>query len=276
MGKLRIKIHPLFIIFGIYFAFTGKVFSFLTYTLCACVHELGHSLAAEKFGYRLKNVTLMPYGALVSGDMAGMSEGEECFVVIAGPLTNFVVGAFILALWWAFPETYPYTQLAAEANFALAAVNLLPAFPLDGGRLLVCVLSKKFGRVAAVKAAKILSFVFSGALAALFVYSCFKCVNFSILFFGAFIFLGATDKNSADAYVRIFDRISMDKIKKYKEIREIAVNSSLTVKKMYRILSGENLYRVYVFSERGELIRKIEPDELFDYLSMKNPRDKIA
>ena len=69
MGKLRIKIHPLFIIFGIYFAFTGKVFSFLTYTLCACVHELGHSLAAEKFGYRLKNVTLMPYGALVSGDM---------------------------------------------------------------------------------------------------------------------------------------------------------------------------------------------------------------
>lgn len=276
MGKLRIKIHPLFIIFGIYFAFTGKVFSFLTYTLCACVHELGHSLAAEKFGYRLKNVTLMPYGALVSGDMAGMSEGEECFVVIAGPLTNFVVGAFILALWWVFPETYPYTQLAAEANFALAAVNLLPAFPLDGGRLLVCVLSKKFGRVAAVKAAKILSFVFSGALAVLFVYSCFKGVNFSILFFGAFIFLGATDKNSADAYVRIFDRISMDKIKKYKEIREIAVNSSLTVKKMYRILSGENLYRVYVFSEDGELIRKIEPDELFDYLSMKNPRDKIA
>ena len=68
----------------------------------------------------------------------------------------------------------------------------------------------------------------------------------------------------------------MDKIKKYKEIREIAVNSSLTVKKMYRILSGENLYRVYVFSESGELIRKIEPDELFDYLSMKNPRDKIA
>ena len=45
---------------------------------------------------------------------------------------------------------------------------------------------------------------------------------------------------------------------------------------MYRILSGENLYRVYVFSESGELIRKIEPDELFDYLSMKNPRDKIA
>ena len=50
MGKLKFKVHPLFIIFGIYFAFTGKVFSFISYTLCACIHELGHSSVAEKVG----------------------------------------------------------------------------------------------------------------------------------------------------------------------------------------------------------------------------------
>ena len=119
MGKLKFKVHPLFIIFGIYFAFTGKVFSFISYTLCACIHELGHSLVAEKLGYRLKNVTLMPYGALVSGDMSGMSLAEECLVVVAGPLVNFLLGMLILGVWWVFPETYPYLELAAEANFAL-------------------------------------------------------------------------------------------------------------------------------------------------------------
>ena len=53
MRGRRQKVHPLFIIFGIYFAFTGKVFSFISYTLCACIHELGHSIVAEKLGYRL-------------------------------------------------------------------------------------------------------------------------------------------------------------------------------------------------------------------------------
>ena len=51
MGKLKFKIHPLFFIVGIYFVAIGKVFSFLVYTLCALIHELGHSLMAQKCGY---------------------------------------------------------------------------------------------------------------------------------------------------------------------------------------------------------------------------------
>lgn len=275
MGKLRVKIHPLFIIFGIYFAFTGKVFSFLAYTLCACIHEAGHSLAAEKFGYRLKKITLMPYGAIVSGDMSGMSAAEECFVVIAGPLTNFFIGSLILALWWVFPESYPYTELAVQANFALAAINVIPAFPLDGGRLLVCLLTRKTGRFKAVKIAKATSFVISGALSALFFYSCFKKVNFSILFFALFVILGAADKNSADSYIRIFDESSPDKIRTCKEIKEIAVKRSLPVKNVYRLLTGGCLYRLYVFSENGELLKVVEPYELIGYLSGRLPKDSV-
>lgn len=275
MGKLRVKIHPLFIVLGIYFAFTGKVFSFLAYTLCACIHEAGHSLAAEKFGYRLKKITLMPYGAIVSGDMAGMSAAEECFVVIAGPLTNFFIGSLILALWWVFPESYPYTELAVQANFALAAMNVIPAFPLDGGRLLVCLLARKIGRFKAIKFAKITSFVTSAALSGLFVYSCFKKVNFSILFFALFVFIGAIDKNAADSYIRIFDEASPDKIRTCREIKEIAVKRSLPVKKVYGLLTGGCLYRLYVFSDNGELLKVIEPQDLIGYLAEKKPKECV-
>ena len=276
MGKLSFKVHPLFIIFGIYFAFTGKVFSFLSYTLCALIHEAGHSFAAEIFGYKLKKVTLMPYGAIVSGDMSGMSAREETVVVIAGPLINLVIGFFIFALWWVFPETYPYTELAAQANFALAAINAIPAFPLDGGRLLVCLLSRKIGRVKAIKLAKIVSYVISAGLIGLFVYSCFVKVNFSILFFAAFVLTGALDKNAADSYVRIFDELSADKMKRAKEIKEIAVKENTTVKKLYRILTGDYLYRIFVLSDDGKPIKIIEPYELADFLSERTPNEKVA
>ena len=275
MGKLSFKVHPLFIIFGIYFAFTGKVFSFLSYTLCALIHEAGHSFAAEIFGYKLKKVTLMPYGAIVSGDMSGMSAREETVVVIAGPLVNLVIGFFIFALWWVFPETYPYTELAAQANFALAAINVIPAFPLDGGRLLVCLLSKKIGRVKAVKIAKIVSYVISAGLIGLFVYSCFIKVNFSILFFAAFVLTGALDKNAADSYVRIFDELSLHRMRRAKEIKEIAVRSDTTVKKLYRMLTGDYLYRVFVLGGNGKPLKIIEPYELADFLSEKLPNEKV-
>ncbi len=276
MGKLRFKVHPLFIIFGIYFAFTGKVFSFLSYTLCACIHELGHSLVAEKLGYRLKNVVLMPYGALVSGDMSGMSLSEECLVVIAGPLVNFLLGMLILGVWWVFPETYPYLELAATANFALAAVNLIPAFPLDGGRLLLCGLSKIMPRSRAVKIAKIIGYLFSVVLLGVFIYSCFTTVNFSALFFAVFLFLGAADKSAADSYIRICDGMSVYNIKKAKEIKELAVLETLTVKQTFRLLTGNCLYRLCVYSHDGKLKKVIQPDNVSDYLSGKSINDRIA
>ena len=107
MGKLKFKVHPLFILFGIYFVFTGKVFSFIVYTLSALIHELGHAIEAQKCGYRLFNVTLMPFGAVIKGDISGMGYLDEIRVSLSGPFVNFCIGVGLVALWWTFPETYP-------------------------------------------------------------------------------------------------------------------------------------------------------------------------
>ena len=85
MAKLRLSIHPLFFIFGLYFAITGRVFVFLTYTVVAVIHELGHSVAAARLGYRLNRIVLMPYGAVVSGDIKDLSFRDEIEVALAGP-----------------------------------------------------------------------------------------------------------------------------------------------------------------------------------------------
>ena len=110
LKKLKLTIHPLFFISGIYFAIIGKVYSFLIYTITALIHEFGHYVKAEKLGYMLKKVQLMPYGAVISGDLSGLKIRDEILIALFGPLVNFCVGVGFLALWWCLPTTYPFTE----------------------------------------------------------------------------------------------------------------------------------------------------------------------
>ena len=141
MDKLKFTIHPLFFIFGLYFAFIGKVFSFLVYTLVAVMHEFGHFYASSKLGYKLNRIVLMPYGALISGNLEDVSYKDEALIALAGPLVNTITALFFAGLWWFFPSTYPYTELAFFASISIAIINLLPCHPLDGGRFLSSTLS---------------------------------------------------------------------------------------------------------------------------------------
>ena len=91
MGGLRLYVHPLFLIFGAYYALTGKILIFIIYTLSAVVHELGHSFAAAGLGYRLNKITLMPFGAVASGDIDGLKLKDEIKIALAGPLINLAI-----------------------------------------------------------------------------------------------------------------------------------------------------------------------------------------
>ena len=99
MGSIKLKIHPLFWLFGVYYALTGKIMMFVISTTVALLHELGHSFSADRLGYRLNSVTLMPYGAVVSGEESGLKAKDEIRIAFAGPLTNLAIGVvFVLAL----------------------------------------------------------------------------------------------------------------------------------------------------------------------------------
>ena len=272
---MTFSLHPLFYIFGLYFAFTGKVFSFLTITFCAVVHEFGHALAAERRGYKLKKITLMPYGAVISGETGGMTAADEIYTVIFGPLVNLFTWLFILALWWLFPITYPYTELAATANFSLFFVNLLPAFPLDGGRLLLCLLTKPLGRKKASIITRSVGVFLSLSLLGLFAYSCFTTVNFSLAFFAAFLLFGAIEKRPDDRYIRLIDQLSAENVRKARTIKRLAVKQGFTVKDLYAAMDGASLYEIEIYSQSGKLLRKLPPGELCEELKTKTLKEPL-
>ena len=204
MGGLKLKFHPLFILFGVYYALTGRVLMFVIYTFSALLHEMGHSFVAGNCGYALNKITLFPFGAVVSGDLDGLKCRDEIKIALAGPLMSLAIGLSFVSLWWMFPEIYAYTDTAVQANIAIALINFLPIMPLDGGRVLCATLSIWLKREKALKICKALGGTLSLALFSLFVLSCFYTINLSLLFFSLFVLFGTFGKSSKNNYIRVY------------------------------------------------------------------------
>ncbi len=107
------------------------------------IHELSHSLIARNTGMPVRGITLFIFGGVSEMEDEPPTAGSEFFMAVVGPLSSLALSGFFIALWALFNfalETTPvWTSLAlylSIINFALAAFNSLPAFPLDGGRIL--------------------------------------------------------------------------------------------------------------------------------------------
>lgn len=247
MGRIKLSVHPLFLLVGVIYAFTGKILYFVVYTISAIIHELGHSIVAGSFCCELNKITLMPFGAVVKGNIEGLSFLDQVKVALAGPFVNLGVAVFFVAVWWIVPEVYAYTDIAVEACTSIALVNFLPIFPLDGGRILVCLLCHKFGEKKGEKISKVISVLFALLLTAGFIFTCFNCVNFSLLFFSLFVMIGTFGKARENRYMRAFKSINSLNLKNGVPFKKIGVDKDVTIKKLITMLDFKAINEVAVF-----------------------------
>lgn len=255
----KYSIHPLFFLVGAACFLTGKALPFIVCTISAFLHECAHAFYASSVGYKLDKIILMPYGAVVEGNVEGITIKDEIVLCLFGPLFNGATALLFVALWWIFPDCYPYTEDIVSVNASLAVVNLLPAFPLDGGRILRRALDL-FDVKHASAVCKGVSGFFSLAFFAVFVCTCFYTVNFSFFAFAALLFCGCFQK----------DRGRYEKIKlSYKgnfargiEIKRIAVDENFTLRKLLKFFSRDKYLIADVYSEQGEFLRSFRQDDI--------------
>jgi stage IV sporulation protein FB len=140
---VRIRIHLLFWLVIFSSVWTGQFLELITLFVLVLIHELGHISAAHSFRWRITSLELLPFGGVAKTDEWGtVPAREEVIVALAGPFHNVMMVlsglAFYHVGWW----TDDWTRYFIQGNTMLALFNLLPAYPLDGGRVMQAVLGR--------------------------------------------------------------------------------------------------------------------------------------
>ncbi len=116
---------------------------------CILLHELGHALTARQFGIQTEDITLYPIGGVARLQRIPRSPGAEILIALAGPAVNVAIvgGLAVLGVLGVRGPLAEFGMWLLLANVLLAGFNLIPAFPMDGGRVLRAMLSPWLGRL---------------------------------------------------------------------------------------------------------------------------------
>jgi len=170
IGSVRIHVTFLLFlawIFGVNYvssgqqaAWNGLLFMILLF-VCVLLHEFGHIFTARGFGVNTPDVILLPIGGVARLARIPEKPSEEFLIAIAGPLVNVAIAALLVVVGGAHLQPQRFANLdisggglvdqLAAVNLFLAVFNLIPAFPMDGGRVLRALLASRLGYVHATE-----------------------------------------------------------------------------------------------------------------------------
>lgn len=242
---------------------------------CIIAHEFGHALTARHFGIRTPDITLLPIGGLARLEKMPENPREEILVALAGPAVNVVIWAVLSLLFFNAPASNglageTLSSLPADLariNLWIALFNLLPAFPMDGGRVLRALLALRMDRVSATRraarAGQVLAFVL-GVVG-------FATGNFILLFIGLFIMMAA-GAESADVAMKSVARGLMARDAMITAYESLSPDDSLDAASAALIRTTQHEFPV-IEPVSGRFVGLLTRQALFTALSA-NPRPR--
>ncbi len=246
---------------------------------CVLLHELSHALVAKRYGVKTRDITLYPFGG-IAAILKQPSPRAEVAIAIAGPLTNLAIAA--LLFWWIdFPalddnthRTFSFSERLLITNLAIALFNLLPALPMDGGRVLRAMLALFNVKNATMIAARISQAIcLMLAIAALPTGQPMLFVIAFIIFFGAIQeYVRAESRLVALAFVVGDAMIPREKLEAFSHGVTIskALKMALTsLQPLYPVMIGDDVVGV-VFREDILQHAASQPDEYVSAIMVRS------
>lgn len=265
----RIKFHYSFIIMLALSLLFDLFWLFLIYFICLFLHECCHGYIAKKLGYKIGIIKLSFSGAILEAESDEFSFSDEIKIALAGPVFNLCFAFIIISVWWIFPESYNYTLDLCIVNLVIFAFNILPFFPLDGGRILLAFLSKKLVRNEAVKISRLITVVFSIVLFFIFIVSLFYVPAFTFGTASANLIMSVFAEDKTAVYKRCFySKRKYERVKKFGiEARFILVNEEINNFRLYNMLDARHYTIFLLVNDRMQTMRRITETQLLEELS---------
>lgn len=194
------------------------------------LHELGHAVVALRHGIGVKQITLWIFGGIAMLEGITKDPKAEAKIAIAGPIVSFALGAMPAAFILFDPGPYVTFVVAylAVLNIVLALFNLLPAFPLDGGRLLRAVLAMRMSFGRATKIAADIGKVMAVLLGLLGLFS-----SIWLMLIALFIYMGASQEAEG---VQLFDALDHIEVREIMDTRVPAVTSETYIEELVPLM----------------------------------------
>ena len=263
--KGKFQINPTFFIILVWLIFVNGFSIALNYFFVILLHELGHYFMAKYRGYKLSKFSLSPYGVSLSYYGQTLEERDEIYIAFAGPFVNLISALLITALWWIFPITYFWTAGFVEISLVIALSNLLPAYPLDGGRIFVSMVSNLINRKNAIKITFFINFFLSFLCFLLFIVFCFINFNPTFLLFGVFLVLGILDLNFISKYEKI--SIYNKETKSFTKPRLYVLSNDVKIKDLLKKIQA-NRTTIFLFINQNEKVVMLSDKKILE-ISLK-------
>ncbi|MFF2480546.1 M50 family metallopeptidase [Paenibacillus sp. NPDC058071] len=284
---IRWSAHPLFVVIMLASLVTGYFGELFTLFLIVLVHEIGHVVVARGFGWRIREVKLLPFGGVAEVEEAsGTPASQDALVAIAGPLQNVWMG---LAAWgcgqlgWWDQDAAQYVW---KANAMIGLFNLLPIYPLDGGKLLQALFSLGLNYYAMMKWTARISMALSLIMivlalgAPLFFHS--QGVQLNLLIIGAFLVMTNWTyyRNIPFLFVRFLmhrGRVAERAERRGVRAAPIIVGASQPLASVVRLLKREQTHLICIIGRSGKVAAVIPEEQLVDrYFEERNPNRPIG
>ena len=208
VSGIKLRVHWTFILLPIWIYLSSiiagsgvvgaasAVFFVLAIFGCVLLHELGHALAARQFGIETRDITLLPIGGVAALERIPRNPLQELWIAVAGPLVNVLIASAIFLGLFITPISLgtgvaQFLGQLAFVNVILVLFNLIPAFPMDGGRVLRSILAMFMDYAPATQVAATVGQTCAVGLGLLGLFS----GNIMLMFVAGFVFLAARAEN---------------------------------------------------------------------------------
>lgn len=271
IGETQIQISIFIIFIPVALWFVGCLKEYAAAFFSIAIHELAHFYTAWMYGCKPGIVRIMPVGLSVSLNVGNCSRAASVKIYSAGPAANLLILLAAALSASVFPNADVFWRLVISTNAYLALFNLIPAFPLDGGRILLELLAGRMGIRAAGRLTRRMALVLALIIILIGALQLYASIyNFSLIIIGVYIIALWKNSKMESALMNvkqiIYRRSRLLKRGIY-PARDLVVLKSTRLDETLKNMDFDSFHLVHVLGENLRLLRVFTENEIMDAIS---------